>query len=130
LDGSWQYTGKVGKTRRPVRARVSGIVFLRNEAAALSPSEILAQSVALIAPTGAPVMTVPTVFGLAGNGCAIAFLISTVTILLVALNVNQFAGISASPGSLYTCITGHMHPRFGVLAGPRREDRDVWYATS
>jgi hypothetical protein len=62
-------------------------------------------------------MTVPLVFGLAGDGCAIAFLISTITILLVALNVNQFARISASPGSLYTYITDHMHPRFGVLAG-------------
>ena len=59
----------------------------------------------------------PLVFGLAGQGCAIAFLISTITILLVALNVNQFARISASPGSLYTYITDHMHPRFGVLAG-------------
>jgi amino acid transporter len=62
-------------------------------------------------------MTVPLVFALAGDGCAIAFLISTITILLVALNVNQFARISASPGSLYTYITDHMHPRFGVLAG-------------
>src|ERR1700691_5334436 len=87
------------------------------KSAALSPSETLAQSVALIAPTGAPVMTVPLVFGLAGDGCALAFVISTITILLVALNVNQFARISASPGSLYTYITDHMHPRFGVLAG-------------
>jgi amino acid transporter len=87
------------------------------KSAALSPSETLAQSIALIAPTGAPVMTVPLVFGLAGEGCALAFLISTITILLVALNVNQFARISASPGSLYTYITDHMHPRFGVLAG-------------
>src|SRR5580700_4085518 len=85
--------------------------------AALSPSETLAQSVALIAPTGAPVMTVPLVFGLAGEGCALAFLISTITTLLVALNVNQFARISAAPGSLYTYITDHLHPRFGVLAG-------------
>ena len=62
-------------------------------------------------------MTVPLVFALAGQGAAIAFLISTVTVLLVALNVNQFARVSASPGSLYTYITDHMHPRFGVLAG-------------
>jgi amino acid transporter len=84
---------------------------------ALSSSETLAQSVALIAPTGAPVMTIPLVFGLAGQGAAIAFLISTIGVLLVALNVNQFARISASPGSLYTYITDHMHPRWGVLAG-------------
>jgi amino acid transporter len=87
------------------------------KSATLSPSETLAQSVGLIAPTGAPVMTVPLVFALAGEGCAIAFIISTISILLVALNVNQFARLSSSPGSLYTYITDHMHRRFGVLAG-------------
>src|SRR5579862_4181591 len=83
----------------------------------LSPLETLAQSVAVIAPTGAPVMTIPLVFALAGQGAAIAFLISTIGVLLVALNVNQFARISSSPGSLYTYIADHMHPRWGILAG-------------
>src|SRR5271154_6049874 len=87
------------------------------KSASLSPSETLAQSVALIAPTGAPVMTIPLVFGLAGQGAAVAFLISTIGVLLVALNVNQFARISSSPGSLYTYITDHMHPQWGILAG-------------
>jgi hypothetical protein len=31
VDGTWQYFGKVGKPRRPVRARVSNIVFLWTE---------------------------------------------------------------------------------------------------
>jgi len=62
-------------------------------------------------------MTIPLVFGLAGQGAAIAFVIATITILLVALNVNQFARVSSSPGSLYTYIADHMHPRWGVLAG-------------
>ncbi len=83
----------------------------------LSPLETLAQSVAVIAPTGAPVMTVPLVFALAGQGAAMEFLISTVGVLLVALNVNQFARMSSSPGSLYTYIADHMHRRWGVLAG-------------
>src|SRR3984885_3509688 len=87
------------------------------KSASLSPLETLAQSVAVIAPTGAPVMTIPLVFALAGQGAAIAFLISTIGVLLVALNVNQFARRSSSPGSLYTYITEHMHPRWGVLAG-------------
>jgi len=62
-------------------------------------------------------MTVPLVFGLAGEGAAVAFLISTIGVLFVALNINQFAKRSSSPGSLYTYITDHMHPRWGVLAG-------------
>ncbi len=85
--------------------------------ASLSAGETLAQSVALISPTGAPVMTIPLVFGLSGVGCAIAFLIATLTILLVALNINQFARFSSSPGSLYSYITDHLHRGWGVLAG-------------
>lgn len=83
----------------------------------LSPAETLAQSIAVIAPICTPVMTIPLVFGIAGEGCAIAYLISTITILLVGLNINQFARTSASPGSLYTYIAENMHSRFGMLAG-------------
>ena len=61
-------------------------------------------------------MTIPLVFGLAGEGCALAYLISTITILLVALKRQPVRPkISASPGSLYTYITDHMHPRFGAF---------------
>ncbi len=62
-------------------------------------------------------MTIPLVFAMAGAGCAMAFLISTVCVLLVGLNINQFARRSASPGSLYTYVADHMHPHWGVLAG-------------
>jgi amino acid transporter len=85
--------------------------------AVLSPSETLAQSVASIAPTCAPVMTIPLVFALAGDGTWLAFVISTITIVLVAMNINQFARTSSSPGSLYSYIAAHMHPIVGMLAG-------------
>ena len=85
--------------------------------AVLSPNETLAQSIALIAPTVAPLLAVPLVFASAGAGTWLAFLISTVTIVLVAFNVNQFARMSASPGSLYSYIAAHMHPALGMVAG-------------
>lgn len=87
------------------------------KSAILSPGETLAQSVALIAPTGTPLMAVPLVYALAGQGCAVAYLISTITVVLVASNVNQFARISSSPGSLYTYIAEHTHPILGMLSG-------------
>jgi amino acid transporter len=87
------------------------------KSAILSPGETLAQSVAVIAPTGTPLMAVPLVYALAGQGCAIAYLISTLTVVLVASNVNQFARISSSPGSLYTYIADHTHPVLGMLSG-------------
>ena len=85
--------------------------------AVLSPNETLAQSVALIAPTAAPLLTIPLVFASAGAGSWLAFVISTVTIVLVAMNVNQFARTSSSPGSLYTYIVNHLNPALGIVAG-------------
>ena len=46
-----------------------------------------------------------------GGGCRVSYF--HIGVLLVALNVNQFARRSASPGSLYTYITDHMHPTMG-----------------
>jgi amino acid transporter len=84
--------------------------------AVLSSNETLAQSIALIAPTAGPLLTIPLVYASAGAGTWLAFIIATVTIVLVALNVNQFARISSSPGSLYTYISSHMHPIVGMMA--------------
>ena len=118
MDGTWQYFGKVGKPCRPVRARVSNIhPFLWTEV-----------RLPVAAPDFGPIHRRDRTHRRAGNdhaaglrfsgpGRAIAFLISTLGVLLVALNVNQFARISSSPGSLYSYITDHMHPRWGVLAG-------------
>jgi amino acid transporter len=83
--------------------------------AVLSGNETIAQSIALIAPTACPLLTVPLVYGSAGSGTWLAFLIATITIVLVALNINQFARSSASPGSLYSYISSHMHPVAGML---------------
>lgn len=84
--------------------------------AVLSRNETLAQSIALIAPTAGPLLTIPFVYASAGSGTWLTFVIATLTIVLVALNVNQFARISASPGSLYSYISSHMHPVVGMLA--------------
>ncbi|HWF48992.1 MAG TPA: APC family permease [Bryobacteraceae bacterium] len=84
--------------------------------AVLSGNETLAQSIALIAPTACPLLTVPLVYASAGTATWLTFVIATATIALVALNVNQFARISASPGSLYSYISAHMHPVVGMLA--------------
>jgi amino acid transporter len=61
-------------------------------------------------------LAIPFVYASAGSGTWLTFLIATITIFLVALNVNQFARISASPGSLYSYISSHMHPIAGMLA--------------
>ena len=83
----------------------------------LSFSETLSQSVANISPTLTPVVIVPLVFASAGNGTWLAYLFATIGLMLVGLNINQFAKRSASPGSLYSYITRGMGMSAGFLSG-------------
>lgn len=83
----------------------------------LSFWEVVAQSVANVAPTAAPALIVPFVFADAGNGSWLAFVIATIAMVLVALQVNQFARRSASPGALYIFVQQGMGASWGVLSG-------------
>jgi len=83
----------------------------------LSVWEVTAQSVANIAPTATPALVVPVIFGYTGNGTWIAYVFATVALVLVTLNINQFARRSASPGSLYTFVAQGLGPVGGVITG-------------
>lgn len=83
----------------------------------LSPLEILAQSVAGIAPSAAPALTLVLVFAQAGNGSWLAYLIATCAIILTALNLNIYSTRSASPGSLYAYAKLGAGPAFATLCG-------------
>lgn len=85
--------------------------------AVLSPLEILGQSVAGIAPTAMPALTMALVFGLAGNGSWLVYLIATVLVIFTAMNINQFASRSSSPGSLYSYSVLGLGSGFGILTG-------------
>ncbi len=83
----------------------------------LSVWEVTAQSVANIAPTATPALVVPVIFGYTGNGTWVAYVFATIALVLVTLNINQFARRSASPGSLYTFVAQGMGPVGGVITG-------------
>ncbi len=83
----------------------------------LSYPEVLAQSVGNIAPTVAPAVNVGLVFASAGKGTCLAFLIATIGLVLVSLNIKQFARRSASPGGLYAYIARSLGPTTGVISG-------------
>jgi hypothetical protein len=91
----------------------TGSYGLRREV--LSPMETLAQSVSTIAPTTTPAATIPMVCALAGNGTWLAYVLSTVAVLLVALCVSKFARYSASPG-LCTYASMILPPSPGATA--------------
>lgn len=83
----------------------------------LSFVEVLAQSIASIAPTASLVLVIPLVFGTAGNGTWLAYLFALVAIALVAINLNQFTSKSASAGSLYGYIVKGLGPEVGFISG-------------
>ena len=83
----------------------------------LSFPEVLAQSIANIAPTATPAFVIPLVFASAGNGTWLAYLTATVGLLLVSFSINEFARRSASVGSLYAFIARGLGPVIGVIAG-------------
>lgn len=85
--------------------------------AVLTPLETLAQSVAGIAPSATPGMLIPIVFGFAGNGTWLCYILATIGILFTAQCINEFASRSACPGSLYSFVTQGFGPRAGLLTG-------------
>ena len=85
--------------------------------ACLSYSEILAQSVSVIAPSTVPAAVLGLIFAKAGNATWLSFLLGIFGLILVSLNINQFARRSASSGSLYSYIVQGLGPTAGVLGG-------------
>lgn len=83
----------------------------------LSFVQVLAQSVANVGPSVGPALGIPVVYAASGNGTWLIYVFATITMLLVSYNINQFTKRSASPGSLYTYISGVMGAKVGVIAG-------------
>jgi amino acid transporter len=83
----------------------------------LSYTEILAQSVSVIAPSTVPAAVLGLIFARAGNATWLSFVLGIFGLVLVSLNINQFARRSASPGSLYSYIVQGLGPTAGVLGG-------------
>lgn len=83
----------------------------------LSFPEILAQSLANIAPTLTPIVNAALVFANAGVGTWLTYVFATAGLVFVGMNINQFARRSASPGSLYAYIARGLGPTVGVITG-------------
>ncbi|WP_009633549.1 APC family permease [Synechocystis sp. PCC 7509] len=96
----------------PKERAVSG---LRSQCLAFP--EIIAQSVANIAPTATPTVNLGLVYASAGNGTWLTYVIATIGLVFVGMNINQFARRSASPGSLYAYIAKGLGATVGVISG-------------
>ena len=83
----------------------------------LSFTDVVAQAVGTIAPSGSPALVIPVVFASAGNGTWLAYLFATLALLLLSLNINTFASRSASPGALYAFAGQGLGAFWGSISG-------------
>src|SRR6266851_1089083 len=83
----------------------------------LSLVETIGQSIANIAPTGTPVLTVAVIAGMAGIGSWLAFLIATVGMIFVAGNIASLARRHPLAGSYFVYIGRTLGPLAGMTAG-------------
>ena len=95
-----------GAAERPqLRANALGLV------------DCIGQSVANIAPTLTPALNIAVVAGLAGSGSWLGFLVATVGILFVALNIATLSRRHTLSGSYFIYIGRTVGPLAGLIAG-------------
>jgi amino acid transporter len=83
----------------------------------LSLPEVLAQSVANMAPSAAMALLPLLVFAGAGNGTWVAFLVALLALLCIGYCAAQFARRMNSAGSFYVWVSKALRPSFGHAAG-------------
>jgi amino acid transporter len=97
------------------RAEAAGATTLRRNT--LSMPEVLAQSVANMAPTAAMALLPLLVFLSAGNGTWVSFVIATVLMVCVGYCASQFAKRMNSAGSFYVWVTRGLGAGSGHTSG-------------
>jgi len=83
----------------------------------VTPFEVLAQSVANIAPSAVIAFTPMFMAGSAGNGAWFSFAIGMVLILLIARSITSIARRRAGAGSLYSLIRPAIGPTGSFITG-------------
>src|SRR6202012_3657600 len=101
-------------TAQTETARDSGISL---QARVLSFPEVLAQSVANMAPSAAMALLPLLVFYSAGNATWLSFLLSVIILLVVAYCASLFATRINSAGSFYVWVARALGPGAGSAAG-------------
>jgi amino acid transporter len=83
----------------------------------LSFFEALGQSVANVSPTLTPALAVAVVAGIAGTASWLVYVIATIALLIVALNIGKLAGRIPAAGSFFIYVSRSLGPSYGMLAG-------------
>ena len=83
----------------------------------LSFVETLGQSVANVSPTLTPALAVAVVAGMAGSASWLVYVVATIALLIVGVNVGKLAKRIPSAGSFFIYVSRSLGPAYGLLAG-------------
>jgi amino acid transporter len=83
----------------------------------LSFIETLGQSVANVSPTLTPALSVAVVAAVAGTASWLVFIVATVALLIVGLNVGKLAKRIPAAGSFFLYVSRTMGPTMGMVSG-------------
>jgi len=83
----------------------------------LSFIETIGQSVANVSPTLTPALSIAVVAGTAGTGSWFVYLLATIAMLVVGVNVGKLAAKIPSAGSFFLYVSRSLGPSYGMLTG-------------
>ena len=83
----------------------------------LSFIETLGQSVANVSPTLTPALSVAVVAAIAGSASWAVFVIATIALLIVGMNVGKLAKRIPAAGAFFLYVSRTMGPKMGMVSG-------------
>ena len=83
----------------------------------LSFLETLGQSVANVSPTLTPALAIAVVAGLAGTASCLVYVVATLALMVVGINIGKLAARMPSSGSFFIYVWHALGPFWGFLAG-------------
>ena len=83
----------------------------------LSFLETLGQSVANVSPTLTPALAVAVVAGMAGTASWLVYVVATIALLVVGVNIGKLAKRIPAAGSFFIYVSRSLGPSYGLLSG-------------
>jgi amino acid transporter len=79
--------------------------------------EALGQSVANVSPTLTPTIAVAVVAGMAGSASWLVYVLATISLVIVGINVGKLASKISAAGSFFIYVSRGLGPFWGLLSG-------------
>ncbi len=83
----------------------------------LSFVEALGQSIANVSPTLTPAVAVVVVVGMAGTASWLVYVLATIALIVVGINIGKLAGKISAAGSFFIYVSRGLGPSWGLLSG-------------